>query len=60
MKNRERERNRSPVTMAVRPDPSIPCVTSSAVEEAENPDGPVLLNNHIPSLLSDTRRRKIV
>lgn len=36
-----------PVTMAVRPVPSIPSVTSSAVEEDENPDGPFLLNNHI-------------
>lgn len=37
--------------MAVRPVPSIPCVTSSAVEEAENPDAPFLLNNHIPAKL---------
>lgn len=34
------ERRKEPVTMAVRADPSIPWVTSSAVEEAENPDGP--------------------
>lgn len=33
--------------MAVRSDLSIPCVTSSAVELAENPDAPFLLNNHI-------------
>lgn len=32
--------------MAVRPEPSIPSVTSSAVEEAEKTDGPFLLNNH--------------
>jgi len=36
--------------MAVRPVPSIPRVTSSAVELAEYPDGPFLLNNHILSL----------
>lgn len=36
-----------PVTMAVRPEPSIPLVTSSAVEEEENPDGPFLLNSHM-------------
>lgn len=43
----------SPVIIAVRPVPSIPSVTSSAVEEAENPDGPFLLKNQIilfPSL----------
>jgi len=39
-----------PVTMAVRPVPSIPCVTSSAVEYPENPDGPFPQNNHILSL----------
>lgn len=39
-----------PVTMAVRPVPSIPSVTSSAVEEEENPEGPFLLNNHIASI----------
>lgn len=36
-----------PVTMAVRPDASIPWVTSSAVEDDENPDGPFLQNGHI-------------
>ena len=36
--------------MAVRPVPSIPSVTSSAVEEDENPEGPFLLNNHIESI----------
>lgn len=36
-----------PVTMAVRPEPSIPLVTPSAVEEEEKPDGPFLLNSHI-------------
>jgi hypothetical protein len=33
--------------MAVRPVPSIPWVTSSAVELAENPDGPFLPKIHI-------------
>lgn len=37
----------TPVTMAVRPAPSIPSVTSSAVEEEEKPDGPRLMNGHI-------------
>lgn len=36
-----------PVTMAVSPVPSIPWVTSSAVEVEENPDGPFLLNSPI-------------
>lgn len=36
-----------PVTMAVRPLPSIPWVTCSAVEVAENPDGPLQLKIHI-------------
>lgn len=36
----EDEASYLPVTMAVRPDPSIPWVTSSAVENLENPDGP--------------------
>ena len=39
--------------MAVRPLPSIPCVTCSAVEEDENPDGPVLLNCPILKFLSN-------
>jgi len=43
--------------MAVRPEPSIPCVTSSAVEEAENPDVPFLLKNHI---LSDSYHKHII
>ena len=43
---RERERER-PVTMAVRPVASIPWVTCSAVEQAENPDGPFLPQIHI-------------
>jgi hypothetical protein len=38
--------------MAVRPVPLSPSVTSSAVEEAENPDAPFLLNNHISLSLS--------
>jgi len=37
--------------MAVRPVPSIPCVTSSAVEEAENPDGPFHPKSHILLIL---------
>lgn len=45
--------------MAVRPFPLIPCVTSSAVEEAENPDGPFLLTNHIPLFLSDQSSRPL-
>jgi len=36
-----------PVTMAVRPVASIPCVTCSAVEFHENPETPFLLNGHI-------------
>lgn len=36
-----------PVTIAVRPVASIPWVTSSAVDEAEKPDGPFLLNKRI-------------
>uniref|UniRef100_A0A2P2JFZ9 Uncharacterized protein MANES_06G150100 n=1 Tax=Rhizophora mucronata TaxID=61149 RepID=A0A2P2JFZ9_RHIMU len=40
----------APVTIAVRPDPSTPFVTSSAVDDDENPDGPFLLNHHILSL----------
>lgn len=43
MKNEKRE----PVTMAVRPVPSIPFVTSSAVERAENPDAPFIANIHM-------------
>lgn len=38
-----------PVTMAVRPEPSILRVTSSAVEENENPEAPLLLSLHILS-----------
>lgn len=38
---------RKPVTIAVRLVPSIPWVTSSAVERAENPDGPFHPNIHI-------------
>jgi hypothetical protein len=33
--------------MAVRPVPSTPCVTSSAVERDENPDAPFDPKNHI-------------
>lgn len=36
-----------PVTMAVRPEASIPLVTSSAVEAEEKPEGPFPLNSHI-------------
>ena len=46
-RNGEIRASGGPVTMAVRPEPSIPCVTSSAVEEDENPDGPFLLKSHI-------------
>ncbi|KAK4834301.1 hypothetical protein QYF36_020443 [Acer negundo] len=35
----------NPVTCNLRPVPSTPCVTSSAVEDHENPDGPFLPNN---------------
>lgn len=44
---KERFDRREPVTMAVRPAPSTPCVTSSAVERDENPDAPFLPQNHI-------------
>ena len=37
--------------MVVRPVPSIPGVTSSAVEEAENPDGPFHPKNLILLIL---------
>lgn len=43
------DQRKIPVTMAVRPAPSIPCVTSSAVEQAENPEGPFQLKIHILS-----------
>ncbi|KAL4574815.1 hypothetical protein LXL04_021653 [Taraxacum kok-saghyz] len=36
-----------PVTMAVRPEASIPSVTCSAVEFCEKPDGPGFLNSHM-------------
>lgn len=36
--------------MAVRPEPSIPWATSSAVEHAENPEDPFLPKIHIFSL----------
>jgi len=35
-----------PVTIAVRPVPSIPSVTSSAVEEDEKPEPSFLPNSH--------------
>jgi len=38
--------------MAVRPVPSRPSVTSSAVDDDENPEGPFLLNGHIFLFLS--------
>lgn len=41
-----------PVTMAVRPEPSRPSVTCSAVEYQLNPDAPLLLNGHISLSLS--------
>lgn len=52
-KNKKKKKiEHEPVTMAVRPVPSIPRVTSSAVEDEENPDSPFRLNGHIlpPSL----------
>lgn len=36
-----------PVIIAVSPEPSIPRVTSSAVERPENPDGPFQPRSHI-------------
>ena len=42
----------SPVTRAVKPEPSIPSVTSSAVEEDVKPDGPFLSNSLIFHFLS--------
>lgn len=42
-----RNKEKRPVTIAVRPDPSIPSVTCSAVERAENPDGPLNPKIHI-------------
>lgn len=50
-------RKRRPVTMAVRPDPSIPWVTSSAVELAENPDAPFLEKGHIVSRIDQITTR---
>ena len=46
-----------PVTMEVRPVASIPWVTSSAVEEAENPEGPFLPNIHI--ILISINQKKV-
>lgn len=37
--------------MAVRPEPSIPCVTISAAEEAKNPDAPFLIKKSQSSSL---------
>ena len=45
-KHWERQRKKWPVTIAVRPLPSIPWVTSLAVEYDENPEAPILLNGH--------------
>lgn len=44
---REEAIEQKPVTMAVKPVPSTPCVTSSAVERDENPNGPFDPENHI-------------
>lgn len=44
-----------PVTMAVRPEASTPRVTSSAVEDEENPDDPFLLKNHMMSRACNDR-----
>jgi len=49
---------RKPVTMAVRPVPSTPCVTSSAVEREENPDAPFDPKNHIFQLFFFWKRCK--
>lgn len=38
------ERSEGAVTMALRPVPSIPSVTCSAVDDDENPEAPFLLN----------------
>lgn len=46
-KTKTQKEKTEPVTVAVRADPSIPSVTSSAVEEAENPDGPFLSKIHM-------------
>ena len=48
---RPRYKRVRPVTMAVRPAPSTPSVTSSAVDHAENPDAPFHFNGHILLLL---------
>lgn len=47
-----------PVTIAVRPEPSIPLVTSSAVERAENPDGPLKPRSHIFSTKMSLNQRE--
>ena len=49
LKEKKKKKEHGPVTIAVRPVPSTPWVTSSAVEEDENPDGPFLLKGHILS-----------
>ena len=45
-----KRKDRRPVTIAVSPVPSIPLVTCSAVERAENPDGPLNPNSHMTDL----------
>ncbi|RRT77874.1 hypothetical protein B296_00000948 [Ensete ventricosum] len=49
LRNQQHKKGRSgrPVTTAVRPLPSNPSVTSSAVDDQENPDAPFRLNGHI-------------
>ena len=46
-RKKDKKMGRSPVTMAVRPEASMPSVTSSAVEEDENLDDPFVLHKHI-------------
>lgn len=50
------KKSEGPVTMAVRPVPSRPSVTCSAVDDDENPEAPFLPNGHI---LSHTQTDKI-
>jgi len=44
--------------MAVRPVPSRPSVTCSAVDDDENPEAPFFLNGHIS--LTHTQMRKSI
>lgn len=56
-KKRDPDEEKIPVTMEVRPVASIPWVTSSAVELAENPEGPFLPNIHI--ILISINQKKV-